>query len=157
MAVNEQDYAGFALDPKTGQRHAINHLPKSATWEDGVYRLGDEEISVRILKYNKEKMKIPVSDCVKWFDYDKIQDSVFFRTPREGDYITLNPKGDKKRLNRLFIDRKVPARLRNELPVVAAGSLVLWIPGIRGSETLRVSDETENIMEMERKNGRDSS
>ena len=39
MAVNEQDYAGFALDPKTGQRHAINHLPKSATWEDGVYRL----------------------------------------------------------------------------------------------------------------------
>jgi hypothetical protein len=32
-------------------------------------------------------------------------------------------------LKRYLIDRRVPADLRPRLPLVAAGSLVLWVPG----------------------------
>lgn len=38
MAVIEQDYVGFGIDPKTGKRHALNHLPKVAEWQDAIYQ-----------------------------------------------------------------------------------------------------------------------
>ena len=44
MAVNEQDYAGFALDPATGKRHTLQHLPEDATnWEPQVYMLEEDD------------------------------------------------------------------------------------------------------------------
>ena len=46
MAVIEDDYVGFGIDPVTGRRHAINHLPVDADWETGIYQLeeGDSVI-----------------------------------------------------------------------------------------------------------------
>lgn len=38
MAINEQDYAGYAIDPKTGRRHEIRHLPEQDSWEAGIYQ-----------------------------------------------------------------------------------------------------------------------
>ena len=38
MPVIEQDYVGFGIDPKTGKRHTINHLPKVAEWQDEIYQ-----------------------------------------------------------------------------------------------------------------------
>ena len=40
MAVIEQDYTGFAIDPATGKRHTLQHLPEDGTdWEPQVYLL----------------------------------------------------------------------------------------------------------------------
>ena len=33
-------------------------------------------------------------------------------------------------LKRFLIDRRIPADLRPRLPLVAAGNLVLWVPGL---------------------------
>ena len=38
MPVIEEDYVGFGIDKKTGKRHAINHLPKVAEWQDEIYQ-----------------------------------------------------------------------------------------------------------------------
>ena len=46
MAVNEQDYVGFAPDPRTGTRHVPNHLPKMAVWEDEIYQREDEDMLI---------------------------------------------------------------------------------------------------------------
>ena len=44
MAVNEQDYTGFALDPATGKRHTLQHLPEDITeWEPQVYMLEEDD------------------------------------------------------------------------------------------------------------------
>ncbi|MBQ8691959.1 MAG: hypothetical protein IJ520_02335 [Synergistaceae bacterium] len=44
MAVNEQDYVGFALDPATGKRHTLQHLPEDITeWEPQVYMLEEND------------------------------------------------------------------------------------------------------------------
>ena len=47
MAINERNYVGFAINPKTGKPHAIRHLPKMAEWEKGVYlyECGDKFIA----------------------------------------------------------------------------------------------------------------
>jgi tRNA(Ile)-lysidine synthase len=49
------------------------------------------------------------------------------RTRRPGDRVAA-PVGDVS-LKRFLIDRRVPADLRGELPLVAAGRRVLWVPG----------------------------
>lgn len=41
MAVNEDDYIGFRVDPDTGERHELRHLQESATWEPQVYQFED--------------------------------------------------------------------------------------------------------------------
>lgn len=37
MAINERNYVGYDISPKTGRPHRIRHLPKMAEWEPGVY------------------------------------------------------------------------------------------------------------------------
>ncbi|MBQ9528191.1 MAG: hypothetical protein IJR68_11320 [Fretibacterium sp.] len=38
MPINENDYVGFGIDPVTGKRHEINHLPVMDEWEPGIYQ-----------------------------------------------------------------------------------------------------------------------
>jgi hypothetical protein len=47
MAINEKNYVGFAIDPRTGKPHNLRHLPKMAEWEKGVYlyECGDKFIA----------------------------------------------------------------------------------------------------------------
>ena len=43
MPINENDYVGFGIDPATGKRHAINHLPATAEWEPGIYQFEEND------------------------------------------------------------------------------------------------------------------
>ena len=43
MPINENDYVGFGIDPATGKRHAINHLPAVAEWEPAVYQFEEND------------------------------------------------------------------------------------------------------------------
>lgn len=45
-------------------------------------------------------------------DYDKIKGSPCVRTRKQGDYLVVNSAGGRKKLNRVFIDEKIPAGLR---------------------------------------------
>ena len=46
MAINEQDYAGYAIDPSTGRRHEIRHLPEQDSWEPGIYQFEDGDLLI---------------------------------------------------------------------------------------------------------------
>lgn len=46
MAINEEDYAGYAIDPKTGRRHEINHLPEQDCWEEGIYQFEQGDLLI---------------------------------------------------------------------------------------------------------------
>ena len=86
-------------------------------------------------------------------DYDKIKNSPCVRTRRQGDYLTVNSEGGRKKLNRIFIDEKIPAGLRDQIPVVAAGSEILWIPGGRMNEQYKVTSTTGRVLELHYQGG----
>ena len=97
--------------------------------------------------------KIEEKKYTKWFDYDKIKNSPCVRTRRQGDYLTVNSEGGRKKLNRIFIDEKIPAEMRDRLPVVAAGSEILWIPGGRMNEKYKITSTTGRVLELHYQGG----
>ena len=91
---------------------------------------------------------IPQNMYTKWFDYDKIKGILGIRRRKQGDYIVINPSGNRKKFSDFLIDRKIPRTRRDEIPLVCAGSEVLWAPGIRSGESCRVDKETETILKI---------
>ena len=57
-----------------------------------------------------------------------IPSSLVLRARRAGDALRL--PGGRRSLRRLMMDRKIPARLRDALPVIAAGDQILGVGGI---------------------------
>ena len=86
-------------------------------------------------------------------DYDKIKGSPCVRTRKQGDYLVVNSAGGRKKLNRIFIDEKIPAGLRDQIPVVAAGSEILWIPGGRMNEQYKITSTTGRVLELHYQGG----
>lgn len=98
------------------------------------------------VKKNKKNSQIPKNGYTKWFDYDKIKNTVFIRTKRPGDYLQVGENGGRKKLKDYFIDRKIPKEERDERLLLADGSHILWVLEDRTSEAYRVDAKTENIL-----------
>lgn len=106
------------------------------------------------LKNYKKNMIIPKNGCTKWFDYDKIKNTVLIRTRKEGDFIQIDSLGNRKKIKSLFIDDKIPREHRNQIPLIADGNHVIWVVGGRMSEAYKVSDKTKIILEISLNGGK---
>lgn len=100
-----------------------------------------------------EGRKIPEKKYTKWLDYDKIKEKLTVRSRKTGDYLVVNASGARKKLNRYFIDGKIPGEKRDEIPLVVSGSEVLWILGGRINENYKVQAETRRILELKYEGG----
>lgn len=106
-----------------------------------------EDVQMRVFKRKKEQI-IPQNIYTKWFDYDKISNTLEVRTRKNGDVIEILPGGHKKTVARYMIDNKIPAEERDKILLLADNSDILWIIGYRISEKYKVTDSTENILEV---------
>ncbi len=106
-------------------------------------------LETQIINFEKN-MPIPKNSCMKWFDYDKIENAVEIRNRREGDYIQINSMGGRKKLKDYFIDQKIPKTLRDSQILIADGSHIMWIPfeGERMSEKYKVDESTVKVLSM---------
>ncbi len=102
---------------------------------------------------NGKMERIVEKTYTKWFDYDKITNSLEFRHRQTGDIIRIHPSGGHKKLKDYFIDRKIPSDKRDDLWLVADGHEIVWIVGDRISEKYKVSDMTSKILCIEIKGG----
>lgn len=106
-----------------------------------------QTINVRLLNY-KKSMIFPRNGCTKWFDYDKIKNTVLIRSRLEGDYIEIDGKGSRKKIKSLFIDEKIPKESRSRIPLIADGSHIMWVLGHRMSEGYKISENTKLVLEI---------
>ena len=97
--------------------------------------------------FYEKSMKFPEKPYAKWFDYDKITEAVVLRTRETGDRFSPLPYGSKK-LKDYMIDAKIPKELRDNIPLVAMGSTILWVVGYRMSEAYKVTPKTERVLQI---------
>lgn len=109
-----------------------------------------KQVRVKLqLHSNYEKNRNYANSCyAKSFDYDKIQGKLCIRHRTDGDRIVVNRAGTWRKLKKEFIDRKVPADMRDNVLVVSDDSGVLWAVGVRRSECALIDDETRNVLDI---------
>lgn len=108
----------------------------------------------------KDELKLDLGTVSKIRDSDTIKSNnlvrlnskeiklpIYVRTRRNGDKIEIkNLKGSKK-INDIFIDCKVPAKVRDIYPIVTdAEDTILWIPGLKKSKFDKQKNESYDII-----------
>ena len=102
----------------------------------------------RIFPYRND-LTIPEDTYTKWLDYDRIKNGLLIRTRRSGDYLCIDDAGHKKSLQDYFVNNKIPADIRDQVLLLADGDHVVWIPGYRISTQYKITDQTENVIELQ--------
>jgi tRNA(Ile)-lysidine synthase len=75
--------------------------------------------------------------------------AVFVRNWRPGDRMSPFGMPGTKKLQDIFVDAKIPAQLRNEVPIVACGDEVIWIPGYRIARGWEILDPTSPALQIQ--------
>jgi len=128
---------------------------------------GEVKVGSRLIRTKvKEGGTVSAISCkkhyTKQFDYDIIKSNVSIRTREAGDYIVIDDQGNRQKLKAFFINNKVPREVRENILLIAEGSHVLWIIGMRQSKAYQINAYTKRILEIEieevteDKNGRDN-
>lgn len=116
---------------------------------DGCMDLGRGMARCRVFPVPKKYVKIPKNLYTKWFDYDKIENRLLFRTRKAGDYFALDSEGHRQKLKDYWINEKVPRPERDQIMLLADGSHILWAIGYRVSEHYKVTEHTETVLEVQ--------
>lgn len=131
---------------------------KSNKYDELVYEkeLIDEEtiefngytFSFKVLN-NIENIQFTKNNCIKYFNYDKINGNIIIRQRKNGD--KMNPFGMKgnKKLKDIFIDMKVPKEERELIPVIQFGDDIAWLVSLKLSNKFRVTNDTRKILKIE--------
>ena len=111
------------------------------------------ELTLTVSRTARDFGEIPEKKYTKWFDYDRIKQTLVIRHRQPGDRICLFDGGGSKKLKDYLIDRKIPAQKRDQLWLLADGSAILWIIGDRLSAAYKVTAESQRILQAEIKGG----
>jgi tRNA(Ile)-lysidine synthase len=68
-------------------------------------------------------------------------DRVTVRNRRPGDRIHPLGAGGSRKLKELLIDRRVPRRDRDRLPLICVGERIAWVPGVTIDQRFRIAEE----------------
>jgi tRNA(Ile)-lysidine synthase len=90
------------------------------------------------------------SSCMEVFvDADALPGDTVFRNRKDGDRFRPLGGGGSQKLKDFFVNNKVARWERDKLPLLASGSDILWIPGMRLSENIKLQTGTKRFIRME--------
>ncbi len=112
-----------------------------------------KEVGKRIrasLLENFDKDKVVSHDAtIVIVDYDSVGQELVIRSKQEGDrFYPLGMKGSKK-LQDLYVDEKIPANLRHNIPIVESGEKIVWVGGVRLDERAKLTEYSKKAIKLE--------
>jgi len=110
---------------------------------------GDWKISAKTPapgKFNLKRFLSRKNESMEAFDADECALPLLVRSRKPGDRITI-AGGKTKKLKAVLSEAKIPARRRNEVPVITdSQGRILWGAPIRRSATALCTSNTKNIL-----------
>lgn len=106
-----------------------------------------KEMGLNIELFLVEKMSISQNPFTSFFDYDKIEFPLKIRKSKFGEKFKPLGLNYYKKLQDFFIDNKIPKDIRWNLPILLnKKNDILWLVGLRISETYKVTDLTKRVI-----------
>ena len=88
---------------------------------------------------------LPSAHCI--LDADLAADRLWLRPFRTGDrFEPLGMPGKTVKLSDLFVNLKIPKRLRKKWPLLMVGDEIAWVVGLRTSERFKVTAATRRVV-----------
>ena len=81
-----------------------------------------------------------------YMDYGSLKAPLVLRTRLPGDRFQPTGMRGTKKLKEIFIDEKVPERIRDGIPLLACGDEIAWVVGYRAGERFKVRPSTAKIL-----------
>ncbi len=76
-------------------------------------------------------------------DFDKLSFPLRIGPWQPGDRIQPMGMAGHKKISDILINEKIPLNKKNDILVLSSGGQVIWIPGIRASEKIRITKKTK--------------
>jgi len=92
--------------------------------------------------------QLPRSRKVAALDVNLLQFPLKIRPWKEGDWFVPLGMNGKKKISDFLIDEKMPANLKSQVKVLTSDKSIVWVIGYRLDNRFKVTDKTENILEM---------
>ena len=120
-------------------------------------RSGSTAIAAIGFRFDAKMFKRGAAQCPRMIDLEPME-ALFdttalganfaVRNLRPGD--RLEPQGTRgtRKVQDIFVDRKLPRALRARWPIVIAGETIIWIPGMARSRHALISQETAKIQHL---------
>ena len=86
---------------------------------------------------------------IAWLDQDCVSLPLEIRYFRPGDRFWATGAPGPRKLQDFLVDSKVPRWLRPYIPLVISQEQIIWVPGLRLAEPVKLTGETRNFLEME--------
>ncbi len=148
IAKRVYDGVEIARNKEEAQAPFSMQLPEPQENLEKVTLWNGYRISYRIYKKEDWEKHATEKSNTKAFDYDIISGVLCVRTRNAGDYITLTSDGGTQKLKSYFVNQKIEQSLREQIPLIAEGSHILWIVGYRINPAYRVSRNTKRVLEI---------
>jgi tRNA(Ile)-lysidine synthase len=85
-----------------------------------------------------------------FFDADLAKSKLWLRPVRAGDrFEPLGMRSQTVKLSDLFVNLKIPKRLRKKWPVLCVESEIAWVVGLRMAEPFKVTEKTQRVLKIE--------
>lgn len=79
-------------------------------------------------------------------DADKIVGKIYLRHRLQGDRFFPYGNSGSKKLKDFMIDLKIPRHIRDSVWLVCDDEKIIWIPGYRMSEEVKITEKTQNVV-----------
>lgn len=87
---------------------------------------------------------------VEFFDPEAVgEKGLVVRTRKEGDVFSPHGMEGTRKVKELFIDEKLPARLRDKIPIFESGGEIVWVVGHRPAAKFAVRKTSERLLRLE--------
>ncbi len=94
------------------------------------------------------KSQITEDREVEVADADRVQFPLHVRGRHPGDRFAPLGLGGEKKLKDFYIDERVPFYERDSIPLLCDRQKIIWVVGLRLSDTVRVTSETKRVLIM---------
>lgn len=150
MAEREYDTLHLHIGVSTYKKNTSKgRAPKINLIPPGVVALPGMMGKIELIQSASPLEKLP--SCRDWvvFDLSKIDTPLNVRTRRDGDRMTCYGMKGTKKIKKLFIEEKVPLKLRDQYPIIISSEgQILWIPGVKRSDHALVDIRTNSFLYM---------
>lgn len=140
----EYDWIVFSPKPDVQERFRERYLVVPGDLEI-------DEISILFKARICEEGQVHISgdEHIANMDLSAIKGDIKVRPWHEGDRMMPLGMGFEKKVQDIFVDKKIPFQKRRRWPILCDQEKIIWIPGVKLDDRVKVREGTEKVLRIE--------